>query len=139
MLGCKQCLLRARFPAPAANETAGPCACTATGMSGGVATGLRGCGQWDMGAGNATFWCYAVDPGACPSATPSADFAGAGWVPCSPDAEPADEEASGEWGWARLGALPCPALPCPALPCPALPFTAVQPCWQQLMAKEQAE
>lgn len=45
------------LPLPKPGYTAtGSCACTATGLSGGVATGVAGCGQWDAASGNDTFW-----------------------------------------------------------------------------------
>lgn len=31
-------------------------------------------------------WCYVVDPQRCTYAQPSAEFPGAGWVPCGGDA-----------------------------------------------------
>ena len=49
-------------------------------MSGGVATGVIGCGDHD---GDGTVWCYLSEPSLCDSAMASVTFGAAvGWVEC---------------------------------------------------------
>ncbi|KAL4459138.1 hypothetical protein ABPG75_014003 [Micractinium tetrahymenae] len=66
----------AAAPAPEAEVAAvtGPCACTATGVSGGANTSTVGCGQWDLVSGSNRFTCFVVDPAGC-AATGSAKLA----------------------------------------------------------------
>ena len=77
-----------RWPC-ADNIQRGPCACTVDGKSGAVATGVAGCGQWNISRGNKDYWCYVVHPANCSAARVSASGSsgkGAGWVPCGPNA-----------------------------------------------------
>ncbi|EFN53471.1 hypothetical protein CHLNCDRAFT_136745 [Chlorella variabilis] len=77
----------AEAPAPA-GRAVDPCACTATGLSGGVNTTRVGCGQWDIVSGSAAFTCFVADPPRCTPAggaplAPSTKFSGAATRVCS--------------------------------------------------------
>ena len=73
----------------------GPCACSVDGVSGGVPTARRGCGQHLLPP-DPGYFCMVVNPAACPSATPSASYPGAAWVDCQPESQSAQGPA--RWG-----------------------------------------
>jgi hypothetical protein len=62
---------------------AAACRCAADGVSGGVATGRRGCAMHGFPS-NRIFHCYILDPALCdaPGVTYSESFQGAAWKQC---------------------------------------------------------
>ena len=67
-------------PSPLAPPASISCACTTTGLSGGVSTNIIGCADHDNGG---YAWCYVVQPNYCESDTASITFPGAGWRACA--------------------------------------------------------
>lgn len=96
----------ARAPAAA---PAGPCACTADGVSGGASTSAPGCGQWLVSSeASAAFVCFVNNPATCPEAatlTPSRQFPGAAYRSCPPDTAQLPTMAALLRGTPRLGAF----------------------------------
>ena len=60
-----------------------PCACSADGVSGGVATGRRGCAPHDFPV-DLTVQCYVVGGAAFARARPTGSCPGAYWRTCTP-------------------------------------------------------
>ncbi|GAB4813280.1 hypothetical protein N2152v2_000326 [Parachlorella kessleri] len=77
-------------PAGAAGGPSDPCACTATGVSGGANTSAPGCGQHLLTFGSNDFVCFINDPVNCNTSTRLTNdsrFPGAAYKTCSPGAE----------------------------------------------------
>eukprot|EP00966_Prymnesium_polylepis_P158412 3661754-Prymnesium_polylepis.1 len=72
-------------PSPPASPLPGPCACAADGISGGVITGRRGCGDH---ASDGSVYCYVREPAQCSSDTSSSLFPGAGYCDCTVSPSP---------------------------------------------------
>ena len=67
-------------PAPPRLPTDWACRCSEDGVSGGVSTGVLGCGDHD---GDGTVWCYLSEPSQCEAAMLSVTYGAAvGWVEC---------------------------------------------------------
>ncbi|PSC74226.1 50S ribosomal L21 [Micractinium conductrix] len=66
-----------------ASQLTGGCACTATGASGGVQTGQRGCARRvDSGFLFPVSLCYVVSPATCVASLQSTRYPGAAWKLC---------------------------------------------------------
>ncbi|GAB4815431.1 hypothetical protein N2152v2_002477 [Parachlorella kessleri] len=110
----------------AGGEQQAGCACSATGMSGGVQTGRIGCAQHLLSQGDSGYFCMVVNPSDCAIAQPTASFPGAAWVACTPGQPDGTNKDVGSSGGSSQGLVFAPT--------GAAYSTALAACRSQLLA-----